>query len=601
MSRYLINITVGPVQGFIASARKLRDLWYGSYLLSELSKSVARSLQEQKCELVFPAVDPGTDVLQEESGLNVANKIMALSPEGTEPGEIIKEAEKAFKEHWRKTSEIALEETANKVIDREMFKQQVADFGEFYAAWVEYDKEHYSACRERCDKLLAGRKLLRNFEAPGWDGTGKPKSSLDGIYERVFSQKNSESYLVKKGEELDALGIVKRFCPLTKSIRRQFDSLPQVAAQPFLEGLKKAARESKKVAEIIGHLPKVEILYPNKEDRPRGTKTPWDGWPEELSSEILFPSVVEAEIRLRKDDERAKKVWVALQKQMKELWSKTKEPLPYCCLLVGDGDDMGNTLKKLTIIEQHQKFSKELAGFADRVHDLLKQYQGRVVYSGGDDLMAYVPLHTAIACARAVNEAFTGAMTRACQKTNISTPPTFSMGMAIVHLHKPLHQILELARKAEKISKNQPGKNSLTLIQSKRGGTDITVTGKWHENSTMTPLTEQLINFAEQYRKGKLPSRLGYQLRAITKECGEQIKWDLQHPENVCAAEALRVVRRKQQKDGRKLSSGEAADILAGHQNLRELSDRLIISHLISRTTKLADCKKNAHQKGGMS
>ena len=38
-SRYLIQVAVGPVQGFIATARRSRDLWFGSYLLSELSKA----------------------------------------------------------------------------------------------------------------------------------------------------------------------------------------------------------------------------------------------------------------------------------------------------------------------------------------------------------------------------------------------------------------------------------------------------------------------------------------------------------------------------------------------------------------------------------
>ena len=56
-TRHLISIAVGPVQEFIASARKLRDLWYGSDLLSELSKAVVRSLHEQGCELIFPAVN----------------------------------------------------------------------------------------------------------------------------------------------------------------------------------------------------------------------------------------------------------------------------------------------------------------------------------------------------------------------------------------------------------------------------------------------------------------------------------------------------------------------------------------------------------------
>ena len=76
-NNYLITISIGPVQEFIASARKLRDLWFGSNFLSELSKTVARSLQEQQAELIFPAISNPNE-LERNSKLNVANKILAV-------------------------------------------------------------------------------------------------------------------------------------------------------------------------------------------------------------------------------------------------------------------------------------------------------------------------------------------------------------------------------------------------------------------------------------------------------------------------------------------------------------------------------------------
>ena len=601
MPQYLINIAVGPVQNFIASARKLRDLWYGSYLLSERSKAVARSLQEQGCTLIFPAVNPGSDELRKDSEMNVANKILALTPEGVDPEEMIDAAQQTVTEYWEEICTTALNKAKGQKIDKKMFAAQVKDFGEFYAAWIEYDSSDYLGCKERCEKRLAGRKSLRMFTPPAWNGDGKRKSSLDGVHESVFSQESATSYLVKKGEELDALGIVKRFGPLaTRSSRRQFDSLPEVAAQPYLEGLQKAALKSPGIAGIVDNLPKVEELYPAEYDRPRETKTQWSDWPEHLSSEILFPSVVKAEINLRKDDKKQEKIWEDLEDCLKQLWSKTREPLPYCCLLVGDGDDMGEKLKSIRDIEHHQKFSAGLDSFARDMHPLLERHHGRVVYSGGDDVMAYVPLHKALDCARAINQAFGDAMQEACKATGVGTPPTFSMGMVIVHLHKPLHQALELARDAEKLSKKQPTKNSLTLIQSKRGGTDITVTGQWDDEASLLPLVDQLTAFTKQYKDGKLPSRLGYQLRAITKECGERMEWKAQ-PDNVCATEALRVVSRKRQQTGQAMTTKEAADLLTGHKNLRELSDRLIVSQLISRAHGLAAADYLADKEGGAS
>ena len=42
--RHLLGIHIGPVQEFIAAARRSRDLWFGSWLLSELSKAAARGI-----------------------------------------------------------------------------------------------------------------------------------------------------------------------------------------------------------------------------------------------------------------------------------------------------------------------------------------------------------------------------------------------------------------------------------------------------------------------------------------------------------------------------------------------------------------------------
>jgi len=60
---YLMALSVGPVQEFIATARRTRDLWFGSTLLSEISKSVASSLQgTQGVTLIFPSPQNAGDL-----------------------------------------------------------------------------------------------------------------------------------------------------------------------------------------------------------------------------------------------------------------------------------------------------------------------------------------------------------------------------------------------------------------------------------------------------------------------------------------------------------------------------------------------------------
>ena len=70
---HLMAIAVGPVQDFIAAARRTRDLWFGSYLLSEISRSVAASVEANGGKLIFPALIDTA---------NVANVILAELPSG---------------------------------------------------------------------------------------------------------------------------------------------------------------------------------------------------------------------------------------------------------------------------------------------------------------------------------------------------------------------------------------------------------------------------------------------------------------------------------------------------------------------------------------
>lgn len=51
------HFTLGPVQSFVAEARRTRDFWAGSFLLSWLSAVAMREIIEQKGEIVFPKLE----------------------------------------------------------------------------------------------------------------------------------------------------------------------------------------------------------------------------------------------------------------------------------------------------------------------------------------------------------------------------------------------------------------------------------------------------------------------------------------------------------------------------------------------------------------
>ncbi len=578
---YLIAIAVGPVQEFIASARKLRDLWYGSDLLSELSKAAARSLHENGCNLIFPAVD-NAERLAANSSLIVSNKLLAVVRDCAAPGELVKKTENAFKAHWQDICQRAARELPANAIDRERFDAQVKDFGEFFAAWTPL-ADDYQASRETVEKLLAGRKNLREFNAPGWDDAGLPKSSLDGIRGSVLKDGSSallkNRYALKQGEHLDALGIVKRLGPSLKpsSLRPHFESLAEVAILTYLAGLNKDLEAQA----ILKGLPDGSALFREVEAPPE--KNPSPLLPVGFPKELLFSQVTKRwieEYGLHKDSS-----WQGLLKTLRRLYRRTGEPLPYACLLVADGDHMGKTIDQMTGLQQHGSFSAALDNFAVTVHEDVEAVNGGLVYSGGDDVMAYVPLHGLWQCAEAMNRRFAASMAAGCPK--LKQQPTFSVGAVIVHFNTPLHEVLELARKAETYAKDRGGRNSFCLIQSKRSGSDLCIVGKWQEMAGRLPL------MIDMYCEGRLSTRLGYQLRKVAAEVGAELTWQQEQdgrivPATPAAAEATRYIGRKKTKQGEDMPEEDRGVLLRCCPDIRSLADHLVIAQQLGNAQDMA-------------
>lgn len=574
---HLLSIAVGPVQEFIASGRKLRDLWYGSDLLSELSKAVVRSLSAQGCEPIFPTVTDPSEITP-NSDLIVANKILARVPSGLDPRSILTQAKQDYLQYWQQLCTKILNSIPSDSIDKDLYEAQVRDFGEFYGSWTIINGS-YPASRRLTEQLLAGRKSLREFQAPTWNGAGLAKSSLDGIRENVVvhPQNLIRQFLLKKGEKLDALGIVKRKGVHNKPRRQwpKFDNLSEVAVQPYLSGLSKddKAQEIIRTPDLTQFLAKYNISPP-----PEAEGHPF--LPKGFQEEWLLPAC-QAEIEREyavKDDP----VWKKLTNEIHQLHQYAGQPQPYGCLLVGDGDHMGKTLDALETVEDHKRFSLAMNRFARAMQTLVPDYGGGLIYSGGDDVMAYLPLHTGLACTCAIQKLFTESMAEACQETMVKSPPTFSAGLAIVHHHMPLHSALALARRSEKMAKNQGGRNSLAIIQAKRAGSEQSIHGKWEALGELAPFQDRMQKMIDLHGSDAIPSRLGYQLRRIVAQTGAHLEWRLVAgkivPANATAAEALRMIARKRQQSGDLMTDEDQITLLAGRIDLRQLADELVIA-----------------------
>ncbi|VAW30652.1 CRISPR-associated RAMP Cmr2, partial [hydrothermal vent metagenome] len=240
--KHLLQIHVGPMQTFIAAARRTRDLWFGSWLMSELSKAVARGIAEQNIaeqnkenQLIFPA--PGkTNDLKEGTLLGVSNKIVALV---ADPESAAQAAKYAFDKRF---DDLITAAKLQSKLDEAVWpraNKQLHSLLEFY--WVSYPiNGNYPRARAYADALLASRKNCRDFKPVSWDGAGLPKSSLDGRMETVIpknasgnARKMYKRYKAKAGEQLSGVDLLKRLGEAEDKEKSRFPSTSHMAAMPL--------------------------------------------------------------------------------------------------------------------------------------------------------------------------------------------------------------------------------------------------------------------------------------------------------------------------------------------------------------------------------
>lgn len=493
---HLLAISVGPVQEFIAAARRTRDLWFGSYLLSEISRAVAKAVEHEGGRLIFPASS------NSRVAKNVANVILAELHSG-KPKTIADEANKAADECWKRYVAQAKTDAGNAIQDEpEIWESQIGDVIEFYAAWVART-ENYKLDRARVMRLLAGRKNCRDFQQPHLKDDGLPKSSLDGQRTSVFVQPAHRSQRdelrktwpvalrLSAGEELDVVGVTKRLGKKSGEQRPNYSSVARVAADPWLRGIEKHP--------LFGELHSVCDAVPglNRVREEKYQEFPFEGT-------VVFRSRHE-DLKVELGEQSVE----PLRKVQGILERIGSEPNPYLAVLVADGDRMGAAIAELDSPDKHREFSTALAGFADEAGKIVTKHNGVLVYAGGDDVLAFLPVDNALQCARDLHGKFGDALKN--YKNDEGKSPTLSVGIAIGHFMENLEDLLEYGRAAEKAAK-KPDRDGLAVHLHKRGGAPVRIRAKWGENPD-----DRLNHFAELMNRKVIPTKLSYELRAMAK------------------------------------------------------------------------------------
>ncbi len=151
----------------------------------------------------------------------------------------------------------------------------------------------------------------------------------------------------------------------------------------------------------------------------------------------------------------------------------------------------------------HAAISAALAHFASRsAPAIVKEYNGTVIYSGGDDLLALLPLSRAAACASELKRAYRNGDDKS---SGMGERATISAGIVYVHYREDLRLALEAAREAE-VEAKKSGRDALHLRFMRRSGEHAGALLPWPKTGWFTGLTDLFARGAS--------NRWAYRLRA---------------------------------------------------------------------------------------
>lgn len=634
--------TIGPVQSFIATARKTQDLWMGSFILSYLSFKAMESVFSEfgADSIVFPElleqplmdwwlkkefkdVFAGLDLDNEELKTpTLPNRFLAILP-NSQAEEVAKKCKEAVKIAFEEIIEFV--ETKNEFLTdseylQELWETQKNDFLEmFYVVlpweksceelieiWKDFDEDKsnyykelleaknyenaesklglvYGLYHSFSEKALGSRKSLRNFEQKKEQSF---KCSLCGEREALHKEAKDGNKSVKKFWEQLAFSDKKNFkksemlCSICVSKRlavnlfkKEFGfetSFPSTHEIAFTNAKKEVAENGfdnlvKNIKSLVGWKNAYSSTVPKLN----------------LNDEFLSklnPEFLDLNFYNKRNFEEENLDWDSeLVRKIKTDLKKLQETTPYYAVIAMDGDKMGEWLsgektlewkksvhsvvlpqmknnpkfdkildkKRVVTASYHGMISTALKNFAlHLVREVVeKQHYGKLIYSGGDDVLAFLPLSEFFEVMRKLRFYFSGnvktlkhsdkgykELLAQSEKFKVGKNygnswveldekllptlghnATASVGVAIAHQKTNLAYVLREARNAEKLAKSS-GRDKFAITVLKRSGEVSKTVQPWNfgDFDTVKDFTKIIL---EEIQSGKLTNSWIYNLR----------------------------------------------------------------------------------------
>lgn len=519
-----LDMSIGPVQGFVGQSRRTRDLWGSSYLLAFLSAHAMHGISQAGGTIVRPSVadDPlFAWVDAEQHGMagpgepprigSVPNHFVAELDAGADPAAVAQAGVDALYRAWWQVQQAVWERfvkgpSALGQGTAAIWARQTAAFWEVF--WTAGDSEAAGG-------LLARRKHWRSQRLPDEPGDkctlmpdfqelsglvrsqgSNAREQQDAFWHRL--RRDVGPLELRPNERLCAIALVKRLFPrdARKAIGWDLDvgrwpSTAGMAAVPWLRRVSEVAPPEATAFAAALH----EVVHeadfkvsPKGIPALEGLHGPLLG----IDANYLQTNFLNG----KELDDLNEGATPEQRSHLIQLLRKLQDardgqgvrfgsaPVFYA-LLLADGDRLGQLVGSLG----GDIVGSALAAFTAAVPDLVRQHDGVTVYAGGDDVLALLPVPSALACADALAKAYAGVF----RHVNAQATATLSAAVVFAQVRLPLMAVLgEAHHLLDDVAKDQNGRDSLAVAVLKRGGPNSLWTSTWRRPGGSESAAEQL-------------------------------------------------------------------------------------------------------------
>lgn len=494
-----LDVSIGPVQGFVSQSRRTRDLWGSSYLLAFLSAHAMRGADEARGEIVQPVIE-GDPLYRWVRGRGagdpprigtVPNHFVVTVRGDARP--VAEAAASAMQDAWRRVCDAVYERFVEHACPagnetEAIWQRQVRTFWELrWTAGPWSETAH----------LLARRKYWRSQSPPDEPGDKctvmHDLQELSGHIRARGSECQDEFWNhmrrvvgeldLRENERLCAVALVKRLFPKVASDALGWEvdathwpSTVYVSAVPWIRRVLRAAPDQAcKFAEAVRAsapdvFPMQRPPFSGLNAAAAGDFPKLDGnyfHREFVASERLCPLNGDSSAGDRdRLAELLQAVYAATDQQGRRLGS----PPTFYALLLADGDRLGKLVGEM----DRTAVSKALASFTDSVPGIVERHDGVTIYAGGDDVLAMLPVRGALSCARDLATEYGDSFQKA-------TGATISAAVVFAHVRLPLRSVLDEAhRLLDTVAKDGNGRDSLAAAVLKPGGVHCQWVSSWN-------------------------------------------------------------------------------------------------------------------------